>query len=88
MIDVEAGCGHATQGGGDGEEGHGQSVVTAYITCCHQENCRADHACRKNTVTVKTSSKVADTVCKISRSNACSLLCDVAIPYQQQRRTF
>lgn len=58
VVDVEARGRHSAQRGGDGEEGHSQDVVTACISCCHQEHRRPDHTYRNNTITVKTSSEV------------------------------
>lgn len=52
VVDVEARCRHSSERRGDGEEGHSQGVVTACITCCHQEHCRPNHPYRNNT-TVK-----------------------------------
>lgn len=85
VVDVEARGRHSAQSGGDGEEGHSQGVVTAYISCCHQEHRRPDHPYRNNTVTSSEACRPFRKQTKIMTTPRFS--CGTAGPYQQGRRT-
>lgn len=77
VVDVEARSRHSSQRGGNGEEGHSQGVVTACISCCHQEHCWSNHTYRTNARhKVKIPPETAHMMYWMSKS----------VPYQQGRR--